>query len=288
MDPRGVVFDIKEFSVFDGPGIRTTVFFKGCPLRCRWCHNPEGLKFTPELMVSHGSCTHCGRCVDVCPGTVPGSAEACTHCGRCVGVCPLGLRRICGIEYGAGELAEKLLKDAGYLRSVGGGYTISGGEPTGQPEFLVELLGRLRGNHRVVETGGFCSEEIFRTMLEEVELVMMDLKLINAHLHRRYTGQDNGMILENLNRLKRNAKPFVIRIPLIPGVNDTEENLRAAADMLTDAQALIKVELLPYHKTAGAKYTMVGMEYNPGFDIEKIPNPDTHIFLERGIPCVVL
>jgi pyruvate formate lyase activating enzyme len=283
MGTRGSIFDIKEFAVFDGPGIRSTVFFKGCPLRCSWCHNPEGLKFTPELMVSRGSCTNCGRCIRVCP-----SPASCTVCGTCAGVCPAGLRRICGIEYDADELAEKLLKDADYLRSVGGGYTISGGEPTGQPEFLLELLGKLRGNHRAVETGGFCSSEVFSSMLKEVELVIMDIKIIDRTTHRHYTGADNEIIQVNLNTLKMGCKPFVIRIPMIPGVNDTTENLEATAKIVMDAASLINVELLPYHKTAGAKYTMVGMEYKPGFDIDRAPNPDTHIFLERGIPCVVL
>jgi pyruvate formate lyase activating enzyme len=283
MSAKGIVFDIKEFAVFDGPGIRTTVFFKGCPLRCKWCHNPEGLSFSPQLLVSYNSCSHCGKCGTICP-----SPENCVSCGRCVSICPLGLRHISGVEYSAEELAVRLLKDADYLKTADGGYTVSGGEPTAQPEFLLELLGRLRGSHRAVETSGFCTEEIFQAVLDETELVMMDLKLVDPEPHRRFTGQDNAPILRNILRLRKSGKPFIIRIPLIPGVNDMGENLRAAADLLSDSENLIKVEILPYHKTAGAKYGMAGMKYDPGFDIEGELKPDTQIFTGRGIPCAVL
>jgi pyruvate formate lyase activating enzyme len=285
MGVKGVIFDIKELAVFDGPGIRTTVFFKGCPLRCRWCHNPEGLSFKPQLMVSLSSCTRCGKCTAVCPNPAPGS---CTLCGGCLRVCPLGLRRIAGEEYTPRALAEKLLRNADYLRNAGGGFTVSGGEPTGQPEFLLELLGLLRGSHRAIETCGYCSREVFSGMLGEIDLVMMDLKIIDSDLHRRYTGMDNAPILENLEILKGSGKPFIVRIPLIPGVNDTEANLRAAAERLAGSANLLKTELLPYHKTAGAKYSMIGMEYRPDFNIEQDPNGDTRYFLDRDIPCVVL
>jgi pyruvate formate lyase activating enzyme len=172
--------------------------------------------------------------------------------------------------------------------SGNGGYTISGGEPTAQPEFLLELLGRLRGNHRVVETSGFCDERVFQGVLEETELVMMDLKLIDVKLHRRFTGQDNTPILENLCRLRKSGRSFIIRIPLIPGVNDTVENLLATVNVLLDSDNLIKVEILPYHKTAGAKYGMAGMKYEPGFDVERTLAPNTQIFTARGIPCAIL
>ncbi|MDR3341556.1 MAG: glycyl-radical enzyme activating protein [Treponema sp.] len=283
MSAKGIVFDIKEFAVFDGPGIRTTVFFKGCPLRCKWCHNPEGFSFSPQLLVSYNSCSHCGKCEAVCP-----SPENCVSCGRCVSICPLGLRHISGVEYSAEELAAKLLKDANYLRLADGGYTVSGGEPTAQPEFLLELLRRLRGSHRTMETSGFCNGEIFQTMLDETELIMMDLKLVDAELHRRFTGQDNAPVLENLTRLRKSGKPFIIRIPLIPGVNDTRENLQTTADLLLDSGSLLKVEILPYHKTAGAKYGMVSVKYDPDFDAEREPNTDIQIFTGRGIPCAVL
>lgn len=278
---RGIIFDIKEFAVFDGPGIRTTVFLKGCPMRCSWCHNPEGLKFEKELMVSVASCINCGACKKVCPS--PGK---CTACGKCVDFCPLGLRRIAGIEYEAQDLAKKLLKNAEYLKAGGGGYTISGGEPTLQDEFILELLALLRGNHRAVETSGYCSKDFFKSLVEETELILMDLKLIDAKEHYRWTGVDNLIILENLDFLMGSGRAFIIRIPVIPGVNDNiYEN---AANLLMRSVNLLRVELLPYHKTAGAKYSMLNLNYEPGFDIAAVPFVDTKPFTDRNIPCVVI
>ena len=278
---KGIIFDIKEFAVFDGPGIRTTVFFKGCPLRCRWCHNPEGFAFGKELMKSISACTHCGACEKVCHNT-----EACIACGTCAGLCPLGLRRIAGTEYEAADLAEKLLRNAAYLQANDGGYTISGGEPAAQEEFLLELLALLRGNHRAVQTSGFCSNDFFRSMTEETELVLMDLKLIDGDEHRRWTGVDNSGILGNLDYLMQSGRAFIIRIPVIPGVND--HMYKEVADLLAGSVNLLRVELLPYHKTAGAKYPMLNLHYEPGFDITIEPCMDTGPFAERNIPCVIL
>jgi pyruvate formate lyase activating enzyme len=278
----GIIFDIKEFAVFDGPGIRTTVFFKGCPLRCNWCHNPEGFKAERELMVSRASCAHCGRCEAICP-----SPEKCTACGACVIVCPLGLRRIAGDEYEAPDLARKLLRSADYLRANGGGYTISGGEPSAQGEFLLELLCALRGNHRAVETSGYCPGALFKAITDETELVLMDLKHPGREEFRQWTGADNGPVLENLEFLKESGKPFIIRIPVIPGVNDHAADYAAAAGLLEGSKNLIRVELLPYHKTAGAKYSMLGLEYAPAFKADEEPNMDTRAF-RGGIPCVLV
>ncbi|MDR1390358.1 MAG: glycyl-radical enzyme activating protein [Treponema sp.] len=299
MSAKGCIFDIKEMAVFDGPGIRTTVFFKGCPLSCSWCHNPEGMGFARQLIVSLSSCAHCGRCGAACPlpaSAVPAASAAslpeipvgCTLCGACIRVCPRGIRRIAGDEYTAKELAALLLRNAEYLKNNGGGFTVSGGEPAAQGEFLVELLRRLRGNHRAIETSAFCTKEIFTELLRELELVMMDIKIADPCLHKKFTGQDNSVILSNLEQLKKSGKPFIIRVPLIPGVSDTKENLDSIAALLDKKGALQKVELLPYHKTAGAKYGMAGMEYRPNFDTGQIPNGRTEYFLERDIPCSVL
>ena len=185
----------------------------------------------------------------------------------------------------ASTLAEKLWKDADYLAAMGGGVTFSGGEPFGQSGFLLECLIQLRGMHRAIETSGFCEPEIFCRILSELDYIIMDLKIMDEELHKRYTGVSNRLILENLEQVKRSRKPFRIRIPVIPGVNDTRENYLAAAEVLKGAENLEKVELLPYHRTAGAKYPMVGRDYSPSFDPEQAPVLCKDIFLERGIPC---
>ncbi len=281
--PGGIIFDIKQFAVFDGPGIRTTVFLKGCPLRCEWCHNPEGLSFFPQLMVSKSACIHCGRCQSACT-----NPSECTACGWCVRFCPLGLRKISGKWIEAADLAAKLLKDRDYLEQQGGGVTFSGGEPTSQGEFLLECIHLLRPMHTAIETSGFCKPDLFREIIGSLDYVIMDIKHTDDAIHRRYTKVSNKKILYNLEQLKKSGKPFRIRIPVIPGVNDSEDNFRNTARMLTDAENLDFVELLPYHQTAGAKYEMVGSVYQPSFRTDAIPNLNTSIFAEYGIPCKVI
>ena len=277
----GVVFDIKEFSVFDGPGIRQTVFLKGCPLRCSWCHNPEGLSARPQIMVSPSACTHCGRCREVCPG------GTCSVCGKCVMACPANVRRIAGDVMSAEELARIILKDADYYRSCGGGVTFSGGEPLMQSAFLLEVIHLLPDVHCAVETSGYAEPEIFESVLRNVQYVMMDLKLMDEEAHRKYTGVSNARILHNARTLIASGKPCRIRIPLIPGVSDTEENLsRTAAFIASCGKA--PVELLPYHKTAGAKYEMVGSVYQPLFDPEQAVQTHMDLFTSCGLECSVL
>lgn len=277
----GVIFDLKQLAVFDGPGIRQTVFLKGCPLRCRWCHNPEGLSPHPQLMVG-ASCTRCGRCKAVC------RHESCVACGECVPVCPLRLRHIAGETVTAEELAERLRRDSAYYAACGGGVTFSGGEPLMQGEFLLEVLERIPEMHTCIETSGYAPQDLFDRVTERLDYIIMDLKLMDSEAHRAYTGVDNGPILENARRLCRGDTPFTIRVPLIPGVNDTEENLRQTARWIAGAKKLEKVELLPYHKTAGAKYAMLGREYRPGFDVERPVHAAAEIFVEYGIRSKVL
>lgn len=277
---KGTIFDIKQLAVFDGPGIRTTVFLKGCPLRCQWCHNPEGLSFMPQLMVAGSGCTHCGKCREVCQ-----NPEHCILCGKCIQVCPLRLRKICGVRMESEELAQKILKDRDYLTSMNGGVTFSGGEPTAQPEFLLECLRKLSSMHRAIETSGYCEPGKFREILEELDYIIMDIKLVDRELHKHYTGVDNTRILENLQQVKKCGKPFKIRVPVIPGVNDLRENFEATARLLTEAEMLETVELLPYHQTAGAKYEMVGSVYHPEFDTKKSPEMNELPFRELGVSC---
>ena len=279
----GIIFDIKEFSIFDGPGIRQTVFLKGCPLRCNWCHNPEGLSREPQIMVSLNACLHCGRCKAVCR-----HPDACIACGRCVEVCPQNVRRIAGTRMTSGELAETLRKDASYYAACGGGVTFSGGEPLLQRGFLAETLDQLAGIHRAVETSGYTEPEVFEKILDRVDFVMMDLKLMDEEQHKKYTGVSNRKILHNARTLMRSGKPCRLRVPLIPGVSDTEENLRATAEFIRSVEPKTPVELLPYHKTAGAKYAMVGAEYRPIFDTEKKVRTYPELFENYGLECSVL
>ena len=278
----GPIFDIKEFAVFDGPGMRQTVFLKGCPLRCAWCHNPEGLCMQPQLMVSRASCTDCGRCRAVC------THEECVACGACVTACPLRLRKIAGEKIGSDELVRRIRKNADYYARYGGGVTFSGGEPLMQPGFLKEVLEQIPDLHKAIETSGYCEPAVFGEIISRLDYVMMDLKIFEDELHRRYTGVSTRKILQNAQQLAEGETPFVIRIPVIPGVNDNEENYRHTAAFLKDAKTLVKVELLPYHKTAGAKYGMLGMKYEPEFDPEQTVKTSTGIFAEYGIRCEVL
>ena len=246
----GRVFDIKEFSVNDGPGVRTTVFFKGCPLRCVWCHNPEGLEPKRELLVRKKGCLHCGRC------RVPCTHPECQGLGRCLHACPAGLVEEVGREWTVEALAARLLRDRELYENSGGGVTLSGGEPLLQHAFAVELLRNLPV-HRAIETSGYASPEVFSKVLAEVDYVMMDIKLADPEAHRRYTGVDNTPILKNLDILRNSGKPYLIRVPLIPDITDTPENLAKIATVVGDSPT----ELLPYNRMAGAKYASVGKTF---------------------------
>ena len=278
----GTIFDIKEFSVFDGPGVRQTVFLKGCPLRCAWCHNPEGLSAKPQLMVSTGACTHCGKCTAVC------KSETCTACGACTTVCPGNLRRIAGEKLTSQELAARILKDAAYYAHCGGGVTFSGGEPLMQADFLLETIEQLPGIHKASETSGYADSEIFRKAASAMDYVMMDLKPMDDEIHFRFTGVSNARIHANAKWLLQSGIPCRIRIPLIPGVTDTDANLSAAAEFIREANAHARVELLPYHATAGAKYAMLGMEYAPEFDVSQKVNAHIELFKDHGLECSIL
>ena len=280
---KGTIFNIEEFAVHDGPGIRKLVFFKGCPLKCTWCHYPEGVSFKKELMVSYAACIHCRKCEDVCT-----HKEECIACGECVGVCPLRLRKIAGQEIETKELAKELLKGKEVLTGSGGGITISGGEPLAQPAFLFDLIEQLKPINIAVETSGYAKPDIFKKMVSEVDLVLMDIKHTDTKIHKKYTRVGNELILDNLKYLCRSATGFYIRIPLIPGVNDTRENMEKIAELIKDAKNLKRVELLPYHQTAGAKYPMLGKEYNPGFDVKRKVNICREAFEKYNINVTVL
>lgn len=249
---KGTVFDIKEFALNDGDGIRTTVFLKGCPLRCIWCHNPEGLSPQKQLFVKKKGCINCGLCKKPC------NHVDCNEFGRCLHVCPCNLITVAGVEWESKDLAQKLLKQKDVLSTLNGGITISGGEPLMQWEFTAEILSALKGNiHTTLETSGFASQKAFDTVTNLCDFVYMDLKLFDCELHRKYTGVKNDIILENAKRLMASDIAHTFRIPLIPGITDTKENLSAISEFIGDE----KVELLPYNNLAGAKYESIGLEF---------------------------
>lgn len=278
----GNIFDIEEFAIYDGPGIRMVVFLKGCPLSCNWCQNPEGISCHPELMVSVASCIKCGNCNKVC------KHDVCNLCGDCIKACQLRLRRICGSNKEAVVLAKELLNNKSFLEQNGGGITFSGGEPLLQSDFLFELAAMLKPLHLALETCGHAHSSIFNKAISVFDYIMFDAKLSDPLKHKYYTGVDNELILKNLQSLCAAATPFSVRIPLIPGVNDDEEHMRNIALLLQHAPALKQVELLQYQKTAGAKYPMLGKSYTPKFDEHTQPQLNTEILEKYNIRWVVL
>ena len=248
---NGTIFDIKEFSIHDGPGARITVFLKGCPLRCVWCHNPEGLVKEIQLLHKENICGHCGKCCEPC------NHPECQPYGRCLHACANGALELAGKMVSSDELAETILKDANLLETMNGGVTFSGGEPLMQSDFVVEVAKKLPNVHKAIQTSGYAEPNTYQKVIGEMDFVMQDIKLIDEELHKKYTGVSNQKILENIKWLKQSGKEFVFRVPMIPNITDTKENLDAIKQ-LTEGYL---VEYLPYNTMAGAKYPMVGKTY---------------------------
>lgn len=270
-----MLFDIRRYSIHDGPGIRTTVFFKGCPLHCAWCHNPESQSGRPELMLHPARCIGCGACAGVCPNGAIHSVAGrwltertqCTACGRCAEACYAEARQVVGRAYTVDEALAAIERDRAFYAQSGGGVTFSGGEPLAQPDFLLELLRACQsaGLHTALDTCGFAAWEQFERVLPYVDLVLYDLKLMDEDRHRQYTGVSNRRILANLQRLCASGKPVWLRMPLIPGVNDDAANLTAAAAFAAALPGRPSLNLLPYHNAAEAKYAGLGLPYRlPG------------------------
>ena len=282
--PSGVVFSIEEFSLYDGPGIRTTVFFKGCPMRCTWCHSPEGQSPVPEPIRSPNGCIGCNACL-MRGKELTGEYRIVAESAE---VCPRRLIREAGKIMQAETLVEKILKNRDVFASTGGGVTFSGGEPTAQPEFLLACLRLLRRQtNRAIQTCGYCDPSVFARILAECDYVLYDLKLINSEMHQHFCGRDNAVILENYHYLAASGVPFITRIPVIPRVNDTVENMEATARLMREVGAK-RLELLPYHKLSGAKYAMTGRIYAPGFDETVAPQMHTELFESLGIEVNIL
>lgn len=269
----GLIFDIKRYCINDGPGIRATIFFKGCPLRCRWCHNPESIAPQIQKLFTAGKCIGCGECGKACPdgacalssGGIVTDPALCTLCGRCAAVCPTLATQLSGRYYRVAELLAILEKERHLFDSSGGGVTCSGGEPLLQAPFLRKLLIACGERHIncAVDTSGLAPWEVVETIAAHTDLFLYDLKLINGERHRRYTGVDNSLILANLQRLAELGTTVQIRIPLIGGVNMDDENIEATARFVAGLAGEKKeVNLLPFHDVARGKDQKLGQERN--------------------------
>ena len=300
----GRVFDIKRFTLHDGPGIRVTVHLKGCPLSCQWCHNPEGIPPGPELLLRGAACILCGKCLKACShgavkydeGRIVTIKDSCTSCGACSNFCPAGAREICGRDMSAEETALAVLADESFFHSEDpekrGGITLSGGEPLYQGEFcfdLLSLLGR-KGIHRVIDTSGYVPEEIIARAADHCELFLYDIKHMDTEKHRLYTGAGNDLILSNLRKLSFLGSRIQLRIPFIPGINTEDENITAIAEMAAGLTGITGVNILPYHKAAADKHRRRGIPFRAG----EIADPQEaglgracEIFARKGLNAVI-
>ena len=253
---KATIFNIERNSYFDGPGIRTTVFFKGCNLRCAWCHNPESQSPKPQMMFFKNKCTGCGKCKEKCPNNL----ELCELCGKCTLYCPHDAREICGKEYTVDEVMREILKDKAFYDNSGGGVTFSGGESMLQIDFLEELLKACKQNgiHTAIDTAGHVPYESFESVLPYTDLFLFDVKCYDSDKHKKYTSASNELIFSNLRKLLKTNKTVWVRIPIIPTVNDTEEEMLAIKSFLYSCRAPKKIELLPYHSMGEHKYIALG------------------------------
>ena len=269
---RGTVYNIQRMSTKDGPGIRTTVFLKGCPLRCLWCSNPESQSFSSELLFFRELCTGCGACEKVCPfgairmedGVAALDRASCRSCGACAGVCPSGAREMSGRDMSVDDVLAVARKDALFYENSGGGVTFGGGEPSAAGQFFLDLLeaSLCEGWHVAVDTCGFCPEERFDKALSLADLFLFDCKQMDPEVHRKLTGQDNALILRNMDAALRSGREVHIRMPLMPGLNDSDENLAAMAEFF-GRYGRSEIEIMPCHAFGRNKYQALGKPLPP-------------------------
>ena len=268
---KRMVVDISRMTVHNGPGIRTLILFKGCPLRCIWCSTPESQRESVEIAFYPDRCILCGDCIPVCPQnaisasdkTVVINRKLCDNCGRCVTVCHTETIKLLGQEYTIEELVDEVKKDEIIYKHSGGGVTLSGGEPLLEPEFILELLQALKQNEISVgvDTCGFVPRKNIEYVLPYVDFFLWDIKHMNAEKHVEYTGVSNELILDNLRFVSDNGIPVYLRLPLIPGYNDSQENLRAVCELAKDLSSLVEIDLLPLHHLGKARYVALGRKY---------------------------
>lgn len=295
------IFDIERYATKDGPGIRTVIFLKGCNLRGIWCQNPESQNCRPQIMYYMNLCRHCGRCIAVCPnhairtddmfGLVTDST-LCTACGTCVENCYFDARKLMGKVMTVSELMTEIRKDAPYYERSGGGITFSGGEPLLYPEFVKEVAKQCQdeGIHTAIETAGHVPWNDFEQVLPYMNLIFFDIKHIDPELHKKYTGVTNTHILGNLRKLSQVFSPIIIRIPVVPGYNDSAEVQQRIYEFIKPLHGIEHVELLPYHRLGMTKYKGLGMEY-PLQDLKSLKKDDlsylTELACKVGIPLQI-
>lgn len=270
---KGIVFDIKKYAIHDGPGIRTTVFFKGCPLQCQWCHNPESWKSHAEHGLRIGRCTGCGQCAEACHNQAISlvenqpvtDADKCILCGRCVDACVNGAREIIGRRMSVSEVMVEVEQDIIFYDQSGGGVTFSGGEPLMQPDFLFALLNQCKGRqiHTTVDTSCYAEPEIVERISEKTDLFLCDLKHMDNETHERFTGVQNNLILDNISCLSQAGKEIVIRVPVVPGFNDDKANIEATGKFAASLQGVRRIDLLPFNRGGKEKSARLTAGFEP-------------------------
>jgi pyruvate formate lyase activating enzyme len=299
-DETGLVFRIEKYMISDGAGIRTNVFLKGCPLRCLWCFNPEGIEKKPEILVFKNKCIQCDECIEICPtkaitirdGYPKIDRAICDVCGECVSICPSLTLEICGTSMTVNEIVDEVRKDEVFYRRSNGGVTITGGELSAQPKFVTNLLRACKREYNTaVETCGFAPWAVLKEILELSDQVFFDVKHMDSKRHYQFTGVKNELILNNLKRASTLHHSITVRIPLVPGFNDASNNIRKTAEFVRSLKKNIKIELLPYINFGISKYEMIGATYQ--LSAVKSPSPDLlkdrmDIIKDYDIDCCVV
>lgn len=294
---KGFVFNIQRYSVDDGPGIRTTIFLKGCNLNCQWCHNPESISSKQEILYYRQKCTMCGKCIEVCPegahsigqkGEKIFERNKCTLCGKCVENCFFGALEYAAKAIDVDELVDIVKKDIDFYKNSGGGLTISGGEPLVQREFVNEVFRKTRsiGIHNALDTALNVDWDAVKEVLPVTDLVLLDLKVMDPHIHKKFTGVTNERILENAIKLSEEKVDIIVRVPVVSGVNDNEDNMNKTADFIKGFNRLKYVELLTYHELGKEKIIALGRQYQG--EMFKAPTEEqmasfVQCFTDKGI-----
>ena len=301
-DPQiGLISHVQKYSTRDGPGIRDTVFFKGCPLGCLWCSNPELIRPRPDVLYDRNQCVQCGTCISACPQDalsfdddhrVVVDRQACRASGECVSACPEGALELVGREIGVDALVKELLKDSVFYETSGGGVTFSGGEPLYQSGFVRQVAEKLKesGIHTALDTCGDVSWCRFEEVLDVIDLVLYDIKVADRDVHTQLTGRDNDIILANARVLARQGIPMHIRLVAVPGLTDSRDELNARMEIVKELSTVEQVDLLPYHRYGVGKYERLSLDY-PLVEVEEHTTEEVEVmrqYLERfGIPVTV-